>query len=137
MPKPVMPAVIQAPKSSGPTPPTAHSDASSGRIVAIAATPEGPSADAGKNFSALAPFANADSASVAVKTPGIATMPAARFNYAGVSPVHTIYVTAQSLDVNQEPQAEIKVMATVERTWDGKMNFLDFKWIPSEIQLAK
>ena len=64
------------------------------------------------------------------------TYPGHKYNYAGQSPVFTIYVTAQSLDSKEEPQAEIKVMATVERTWDGKINFLDFKWIPSEANVA-
>ena len=30
------------------------------------------------------------------------------------------------------PLAEIKVTSTMERTFDGKTNFLDFRWIPSE-----
>ena len=65
------------------------------------------------------------------------TIPTSRNLYAGNSAVYTVYVTAQSLDANEEPQAEIKVHATVERTWDGKTNFLDFKWLPSETRLLR
>ena len=54
------------------------------------------------------------------------------YTNAGNSPVYTIYVTAQSLDVFELPLAEVKVMGTIERTWDGKLNMLDFKWLPSE-----
>ena len=44
-----------------------------------------------------------------------------------------MYVTAQTLDVFELPLAEIKVHCTIERTWDGKLNFLDFRWIPSDV----
>ena len=60
--------------------------------------------------------------------------PTNRNLYVGNSPVHTIYVTAQSLDVFEMPLAEIKVMATIERTWDGKLNMLDFKWMPADVR---
>ena len=53
--------------------------------------------------------------------------------YVGNSPVYTLYVTAQTLDVYELPLAEIKVHCTIERTWDGKLNFLDFRWIPSDV----
>ncbi len=49
--------------------------ASAGRTALIAAMPFGPSTLAGKNFSADAPQAIAMKASVAVKTPGMVTMP--------------------------------------------------------------
>ena len=47
-----------------------------------------------------------------------------------------LFVTAQSLAPpdpvtgKQEPLAETKIQATVERTYDGKMNVLEFKWLP-------
>ena len=57
---------------------------------------------------------------------------AGRVLWVGNSPVFTIYCTAQSLDVFELPLSEIKVMATIERSWDGKLNMLDFKWILSD-----
>jgi hypothetical protein len=57
--------------------------------------------------------------------------------WVGTSPVFSLYVTAQTLDGSESPTAEIKVRATVERTWDGKTNFLEFRWIPSEAGLLR
>jgi hypothetical protein len=50
------------------------------------------------------------------------------FAYVGPSPVHTVYVTAQSLNRDENPSAEVRLRATVERTWDGRTNVLDFSW---------
>jgi hypothetical protein len=64
-------------------------------------------------------------------------------SYAAQSPVYTIYVTAQSIKDNTSlsepnkppiiPLSEIRIRATVERTWDGKMNFLEFTWMPQDV----
>jgi hypothetical protein len=64
-------------------------------------------------------------------------------SYAAQSPVYTIYVTAQSVKDNTSlsepnkppiiPLNEIRIRATVERTWDGKMNFLEFTWMPQDV----
>ena len=35
------------------------------------------------------------------------------------------------------PTSEVKVRATTERTWDGKMNFLEFNWIPQDTATAR
>jgi hypothetical protein len=51
------------------------------------------------------------------------------------SPVYTIYVTAQVLDSSEQPMAETRLRATVERTWDGKLNMLDFKWVMQDEDL--
>jgi hypothetical protein len=50
-----------------------------------------------------------------------------RYLHTGNSPVHTAYITAQSLDRYERPLSEVKMMATIERTWDGKINILDFR----------
>ncbi|MBN1809158.1 MAG: hypothetical protein JW909_08820 [Planctomycetes bacterium] len=61
----------------------------------------------------------------------------AQIAYTGPTPVHTIYVTAQSLKDNMdstvEALSEIKIRATVERTWDGKLNIMEFTWIPEDM----
>jgi hypothetical protein len=61
------------------------------------------------------------------------TVATSRNLYMGNGSVYTIYVTAQSLDTFEKPLSEIKILATIERTWDGKSNLLDFRWIPSDI----
>jgi hypothetical protein len=53
------------------------------------------------------------------------------FAYAGSSPVHTVYITAQALDRRLGPLAETRLAVTVERCWDGKLNLLDFSITPS------
>ena len=63
--------------------------------------------------------------------------------YSAQSPVYTIYVTAQSIKDNTTltipnkppiiPLSETRIRATVERTWDGKMNFLEFTWMPQDV----
>jgi hypothetical protein len=61
-----------------------------------------------------------------------------RAAHTGNSPVHTVYITAQVVAQDQAnplvlvPTSEVKVRATVERTWDGKMNVLEFNWIPQD-----
>ena len=82
-------------------------------------------------------FADADTQNSGNGTAGfqgqIEARAAGRMLYVGNSPVYTLYVTAQTLDVYELPLAEIKVHCTIERTWDGKLNLLDFKWIPSDV----
>ena len=59
-------------------------------------------------------------------------------NFSLQSPVYTVFVTAQSLTREdpatglQRPVAETKIQATLERTYDGKMNVLEFKWLPRQ-----
>ena len=58
-------------------------------------------------------------------------------NWSLQSPVYTLFVTAQALSApepgseRQTPLSEVRLQATVERTFDGKMNILEFKWLPS------
>jgi hypothetical protein len=62
-----------------------------------------------------------------------------RQGYVGNSPVYTLYITAQTVKQDElDPciltaVAETKMRATVERTWDGKMNVLEFNWIPQDV----
>ncbi|HHN45911.1 MAG TPA: hypothetical protein ENN09_00580 [Planctomycetes bacterium] len=61
-----------------------------------------------------------------------------RSAHTGNSPIHTVYITAQTVINDQAnpaillPTNEIKIRATVERTWDGKMNIVEFNWIPQD-----
>jgi hypothetical protein len=48
--------------------------------------------------------------------------------WVGNSPVHTLYITAQSLGQDEQPIAEVRLRATVERLPDGKLNILDCGW---------
>jgi hypothetical protein len=50
----------------------------------------------------------------------------------GSSPVYTIVVTGASLDEHGEVAGERRLRATVERTWDGRLNILEFNWLRSE-----
>jgi hypothetical protein len=43
------------------------------------------------------------------------------------SPVYTVFIVAQRLDASGQPLCEEKLRVTVERTWDGKMNVLDYR----------
>lgn len=42
------------------------------------------------------------------------------------SPVYTAFILAQRLNIDGEPLVEEKLRVTVERTWDGKMNVLEY-----------
>jgi hypothetical protein len=48
------------------------------------------------------------------------------------SPVYTIFVTGNAVDDQGEPLAEMRARVTVERTWDGRMNILEFTWLPTD-----
>lgn len=48
------------------------------------------------------------------------------------SPVYTAFVLAQRLGADGQPLAEEKLRVTVERTWDGKMNVLEYRVTPGE-----
>jgi hypothetical protein len=48
------------------------------------------------------------------------------------SPVYTIFVTGSAVDTEGEPLAEMRLRATVERTWDGRCNVLEFCWLPTD-----
>jgi hypothetical protein len=52
--------------------------------------------------------------------------------HCGASPVYTIYVTGNALDEQAEPLAEMRLRATVERTWDGRCNILEFTWLTTD-----
>jgi hypothetical protein len=53
-------------------------------------------------------------------------------SYTTNSTVYTFYVTGNVLDESDEPLAEMRAKATVERTWDGRINILEFVWLPSD-----
>ena len=61
--------------------------------------------------------------------------------YIEPAPVYTVYVTAQQIKENPDktvaPLSEIKVRATVERTWDGRLNFLEFTWMPLDMKKSE
>ena len=48
------------------------------------------------------------------------------------SPVYTIFVTGSAVDDQGEALAEMRLRATVERTWDGRCNILEFCWLPTD-----
>jgi hypothetical protein len=52
--------------------------------------------------------------------------------HTGASPVYTIYVTGNALDELGEPLAEMRLRATVERTWDGRASILEFTWLTAD-----
>jgi hypothetical protein len=52
------------------------------------------------------------------------------FTEFGASPVYTILVTGQTITPDGKPHAQSKIEATVERTWDGKMNVLEYRLVP-------
>ncbi|HOX06125.1 MAG TPA: hypothetical protein PK280_06965 [Planctomycetota bacterium] len=52
--------------------------------------------------------------------------------HCGSSPVYTIFVTGHALDERGEPLAEMRLRATVERTWDGRCNILEFNWLQAD-----
>ena len=52
--------------------------------------------------------------------------------HTGTSPVHTIFVTGNAVNPFGEPLAEMRARVTVERTWDGRMNILEFTWMPTD-----
>jgi len=53
--------------------------------------------------------------------------------HTGASPVYTIYVTGNALDEVGEPLAEMRLRATVERTWDGRASILEFTWLTADL----
>ncbi len=53
-------------------------------------------------------------------------------SHCGSSPVYTLYVTGNALDEQGEPLAEMRLRATVERTWDGRCNVLEFCWLTKD-----
>ena len=48
--------------------------------------------------------------------------------------MNTIEKTMPTDTVTQVSMAEIKIRCTMERTFDGKSNLLDFKWIPTDVR---
>jgi hypothetical protein len=48
------------------------------------------------------------------------------------SPVYTVFVTGNAVDELGEPLAEMRARVTMERTWDGRMNILEFTWMPTD-----
>ena len=48
----------------------------------------------------------------------------------GASPVYTVLVTGQTITPDGKPHAQSKIEATVERTWDGKLNVLEYRLVP-------
>jgi hypothetical protein len=48
------------------------------------------------------------------------------------SPVYTAFILAQRLDASGTPLCEENVRVTVERTWDGKMNVLEYRVVPMD-----
>ena len=52
--------------------------------------------------------------------------------HCGAGTVYTIYVTGNVLDEIGEPLAEMRLRVTVERTWDGRCNVLEFCWLPTD-----
>ncbi len=53
-------------------------------------------------------------------------------SYCSNSTVYTIFVTGNAVDQTDEPLAEMRARVTVERTWDGRMNILEFTWLPTD-----
>ncbi|MCX7804693.1 MAG: hypothetical protein N3A38_05825, partial [Planctomycetota bacterium] len=54
----------------------------------------------------------------------------------GHSPVHTIQVIGQSLGADgKTPLASIKLNVTVERTWDGRMNVLEYRVVTYDLPI--
>ncbi len=53
-------------------------------------------------------------------------------SHCGSSTVYTIFVTGNAVDEAGEPLAEMRARVTVERTWDGRMNILEFTWMPMD-----
>ncbi len=56
-----------------------------------------------------------------------------RATHCGSSPVYTILVSGASLDECGEVAGEVRLRATVERTWDGRVNILEFNWLPGDL----
>jgi len=52
--------------------------------------------------------------------------------YCSNSTVYTIFVTGNAVDQADEPLAEMRARVTVERTWDGRTNILEFTWLPTD-----
>jgi hypothetical protein len=46
------------------------------------------------------------------------------------SPVYTVFILAQRLDASGQPLCEENLRVTVERTFDGKMNVLEYHASP-------
>jgi hypothetical protein len=56
---------------------------------------------------------------------------AANFLEFGVAPVYTIIVTGQTINPEDGTvHTQSKLQATVERTWDGKLNILEYQLTP-------
>jgi hypothetical protein len=49
--------------------------------------------------------------------------------HCGSSPVYTIFVSGSAVDDADEPLAEMRARVTVERTWDGRTQILEFTWL--------
>ena len=52
------------------------------------------------------------------------------FTEFGASPVYTVLVTGQTINGTGSPVAQSRIEVTVERTWDGKLNMLEYRLVP-------
>jgi len=59
-----------------------------------------------------------------------------RAAHCGSSPVYTILVAGIALDESGEVAGEVRLRATVERTWDGRIDILEFNWLPGEFSVG-